>query len=261
MTSATVSRRSARRARQRSRVTFTGVLGELLITVGLVVLLYVVWQMWVGDWIMGAQASAAGNEKSQQWSQEASRNGDLPKSSPESPYNTLTADPPAMVEPGRGEYIANIIIPRLGIDKFPIAEGTATYESLDREMVGHYVDNAMPGQEGNFALAGHRGSHGAPFENLPQLHAGDAIVIETQAGWYTYRFRSLEYVTPDSVDVLLPTPQDAAAGVSGRYLTMTTCSPRYGFSERLIAYGVFESFTPREADGKVPASTVLAKGA
>ena len=34
---------------------------------------------------------------------------------------------------------------------------------------GHYVDSAMPGEQGNFALAGHRVGKGSPFLDLDQL--------------------------------------------------------------------------------------------
>ncbi|MET0812263.1 MAG: sortase, partial [Microbacterium sp.] len=74
------------------------------------------------------------------------------------------------------------------------------------------------------------------------------IVVETPDGWYTYRFRTLEYVTPDRVDVLLPVPQapDVPAGM--QYITLTSCSPMYSMTERIVAFGVFDSFTPR-SDG------------
>ncbi|MBN9170067.1 MAG: class E sortase, partial [Microbacterium sp.] len=74
-----------------------------------------------------------------------------------------------------------------------------------------------------------------------------AIVIETPQGWYTYRFRTLEYVKPDAVDVLLPVPQESGLSADGRYLTMTSCSPMYSKAERIVAYSSFESFTPRAA--------------
>ena len=140
-----------------------------------------------------------------------------------------------------------------------MAEGTQTWESLDLGKVGHYNDTGMPGDEGNFAVAGHRGSHGAPFMNLPKMRAGDAVVVETKAGWYTYRYRNLEYVPPTAVDVLAQTPRDPEAGITGRYLTMTTCSPRYGWSERAVGYATFEKFTPRVKDGKKPESIYLPK--
>ena len=72
----------------------------------------------------------------------------------------------------------------------------------------------MPGEAGNFAVAAHRTTWGKPFNRIAELHVDDAIVIETPDGWYTYRFRTLEYVTPDEVEVLLPVPQamDVPAG-------------------------------------------------
>ena len=254
------SRREVRR--QRPRATVTGVLGELLITVGVVVLLFVVWQMWIGDMIIGAESNRAGNAISQQWADEAKKNPTSTETSaPESTFNTVTADPPVIDAPTSAGDFAQLRIPRFGDDfNFTIAGGITTWESLDLGKVGYYLDTGLPGQDGNFAIAGHRGSHGAPFMNLPQLQVGDAIVVQTQAGWYTYRYRNMEYVAPTAVEVLLPTPQNPEAGPTGKFITLTTCSPRYGSTERLIAYGVFESFTPTTPDGKVPASLFLSEG-
>lgn len=252
------SRRAARSSR-RGRTSVTGVLGEILITVGVVVLMYVVWQMWVGDMIIGAESNKAGTSLSEEWDAEAKKNPTSEETSdPSSQFNTVIAEPPAVDAPGSAEDFGVLYIPRLGIT-FPIAGGTTTWESLDLGKVGYYLDTGLPGQAGNFALAGHRGSHGAPFMNLPQLQVGDAIVVKTQDGWYTYRYRNMEYVAPTAVEVLLPTPQNAGAGTTGSFITLTTCSPRYGSAERLIAYGVFESFTPTTPDGKSPASLVLAE--
>jgi sortase A len=96
-------------------------------------------------------------------------------------------------------------------------------------------------------VAAHRTTWGKPFNRIAELRLGDAIVVETAEGWFTYRFRTLEYVTPTEVDVLLPVPQamDAPAGTA--YITLTSCSPMFAMTERIVAYGVFESFTPRAA--------------
>ncbi|MEE2814454.1 MAG: sortase, partial [Actinomycetota bacterium] len=77
-------------------------------------------------------------------------------------------------------------------------------------------------------------------------------VVETQGGWYTYRFRNLQYVKPSAGDVLLDVPQMPQAAPSDRFITLTACSPLYSLAERIVAYGVFESFQPR-AEGP-PAS-------
>ena len=107
----------------------------------------------------------------------------------------------------------------------------------------------MPGDVGNFAVAAHRTTWGAPFDRIAELHVGDAIVIETEDGWYTYRFRTLEYVHPQrgrGAAARSAGATDAPAG--SRYLTLTSCSPMYSMTERIVAYGVFESFTPRARD-------------
>lgn len=228
-----------------------GIIGDLLVTAGVLVLLFVVWQLWIGDAIIGAQFKDQGKELSEQWATDPPP--PVPSATataPAQPAAPPTADPPALSQPADAERFGVVYIPRLGPDyHFTVAGGVSSSRTLDPIGLGHYPDTAMPGQVGNFAIAGHRGSHGAPFADLPSLRIGDAVVIETEGGWYTYRFRNIEYVRPDGVNVLLPMPQQPQIEATDRVITMTTCSPRYGFSERAIAYGVFESFTPRTAAG------------
>lgn len=229
-------------------MTVLGVLGDLLLTAGVVVLLFVGWQLWIGDAIIGAQFKSEAGALTDEWASAPAR--PAPSTSP---GDAAATEPPALAQPGNGEVFGVLRVPRLGPDyQFKLAGGVSASVTLDPIGIGHYPDTAMPGQQGNFAIAGHRGSHGAPFADLPSLRIGDAVVVETPDGWYTYRFRNLEYVRPDGVQVLLPTPQQPEVQATDKLITMTTCSPRYGSAERAIAYGVFESFTPR-ADGP-PAS-------
>ncbi|AOX45911.1 class E sortase [Microbacterium sp. BH-3-3-3] len=245
------TRRSRRGGRgDRRRLSFVGVLGDLLVTAGVVVLLFVVWQLWIGDAIIGAQFKDEASNLTDEWANSAPA-APAPSVTP-TPGTTgpATAEPPALDQPGDGEVFGVLRVPRLGADwQFKLAGGVSASVTLDPIGLGHYPDTSMPGQVGNFAIAGHRGSHGAPFADLPSLRVGDAVVVETEGGWYTYRFRNLEYVRPDGVEVLLPFPQAPQIEATDRVITMTTCSPRYGFSERAIAYGVFESFTPRTDAG------------
>lgn len=255
------SRRSARKPRR--RFSFVGLIGEIFLTAGVVVLLYTAWTLWIGDAIQGAQNNEAGSQLSEQWATTAPTAPAPQESATEDPTveppAPITADPVKMDQPAEGQQFGVMWIPRLGPDySVPIAGGVNPATSLNVGDIGHYPGTAMPGDQGNFAVAAHRGSHGAPFMNLPNLHEGDAVVIETQDGWYTYRYRNSEYVTPQSVDVLLPIPRVQGSQPSGRYITMTTCSPRYGSAERLIAYGVFESFTPRSAGAPASLTEVSA---
>jgi sortase A len=224
-----------------------GVLGELLITAGVIVLLYVVWQLWVGDLIYGAERNATGQQLSEQWAQEYQPPaGDAAAGA--DPAAPVTADPIILPEPADAEEFAVMRIPRFGDDyAVPMAGGVSRARTLDPIGIGHYPGTSMPGEAGNFAVAAHRTTWGKPFNRIAELHVGDAIVVETPGGWYTYRFRTLEYVTPDEVEVLLPVPQKMDVPAGTPYITMTSCSPMYSLAERIVAYGVFESFTPREA--------------
>jgi sortase A len=237
----------------RHRVSVLGVLGELLITVGVVALLFVAWQLWIGDWIIGAENDAVGNSLSQKWADaaptlpSASGSTDPSPSSTTAP-STVTADPVVMSQPGNGEVFAVMHIPRFGSNyAVRMAGGVTRPKTLDPIGIGHYPDTSMPGDMGNMAVAAHRTTFGKPFNLIATLHIGDAIVIETPEGWYTYRFRTLEYVKPDAVEVLLPVPQQVGIAADGRYLTMTSCSPMYSKAERIVAYSSFEAFTPRSA--------------
>lgn len=248
--SATQPVRRARRARRRSRATFTSVFGELLLTAGVLVLLFVAWQMWIGDMIIGAQSNAEGNAVSQEWAQLP-----VPEAPPavEEEDGTVWYEPPVLEHPGAGERFAQMLIPRFGADyNVAIAGGTTRPITLDNGWMGVYDQSVMPGEVGNFSVAGHRTTWGAPLNRMDKLRLNDAIVVETPEGWYTYRFRTLEYVTPDQVEVLLDVPQVPGAVTGERYLTLTACSPLYSLAERIIGYAVFDGFQPR-AEGP-PAS-------
>jgi sortase A len=231
-------------------VSVVGVIGELLITAGVVALLYVSWQMWIGDLIYEAERAGEAHEISQQWQEEYEQEAEAATPAPEA---TPTGEP-ASVEPivlpeaDDAEFFGNMYVPRWGSDyAAKIAGGTSRERTLDPIGIGHYPGTPMPGGEGNVALAAHRTTFGKPFNRIADLRVGDAIVIEVEEGWYTYRFRTLEYVTPDQTDVLLPVPQQEGVAANGRYLTMTSCSPMYSLAERIVGYSVFESFTPRSA--------------
>lgn len=226
-----------------------GVIGEVLITAGVVALLYVAWQLWVGDMIYGAQARSAAEQVAEQWASDTPV-APVPTAEPAEPdpAEPAPAAPVVLPEPADAEVFALMRIPRLGSDYvYEMAGGITRARTLDKTRIGHYPGTSMPGQPGNFAVAAHRTTYGAPFHRIAELRVGDAIVVETPDGWYTYRFRTLEYVTPNEVEVLLPVPQQLDVPAGTAYLTMTSCSPMYSMTERIVAYAVFDAFTPRSA--------------
>lgn len=251
-------------ARSRSRATFTSVLGELLLTAGVLVLLFVAWQMWVGDIIIDAQKNAEGAATVQEWAQ-----APVPVPPPlvEDSSGVTYYEPPILPHPADAERFAVMRIPRFGDDYIKdMAGGTSRSRTLDHIGIGLYTGSKMPGEVGNLSLAGHRTTWGKPFNKLDKLRLNDAIVVETPDGWYTYRFRTLEYVKPTQVDVLADVPQMPEQQTGERYITLTACSPLYSLAERIVAYGVFEGFQPRSEGppaslAKVEVASPSAEGA
>lgn len=241
-----------RRQRPRSRATFASVLGELLLTAGVIVLLFVAWQMWIGDIIISAQKNDEGAAVSQALAQ-----ADPPALPPvvEGDDGTTAYVPPVPAAPADAQWFGQMHIPRFGADyNFGIFGGTSRARTLDQQGIGIYTNSKMPGEVGNFSLAGHRTTWGKPFNQLDKLQLNDAIVVETPDGWYTYRFRTLEYVKPSQTDVLADVPQMPEQQTGEQYITLTACSPLYSLAERIVAYGVFEGFQPR-AEGPPTALT------
>lgn len=243
----------SRRAR-RPRVSVVGVVGEILITVGVVALLYVAWQMWIGDMIIGTQKHAEASALSQSWATpSATPSGSATPTPTASPADEPEPTIPVLGQPEHGQQFGVMFVPRFGGQwQFTIAGGTTRKDILDQGEIGHYKDTAMPGEMGNTVYAAHRWTSGQPFDPIDKLVIGDAIVIQTPEGWYTYRFRTLEYVQDTQVEVLLPVPQQVGVAANERYLTLTSCAPKLNMLERIIAYAVFDEFTPT-SDGP-PAS-------
>ncbi|MFK3668646.1 class E sortase [Leifsonia aquatica] len=236
-------RRTTKPRKPPRRPTVVGVLGELLITAGVLVLLFLGWQMWWNNLVVDRQQSSAAASQSQQWIDDAIK---APRPTPTPDENGVT-DIPVMAQPADYQAFAVIYIPRLGADWKRTIRQTVDVEKVLNSYtagVGHYADTQMPGQIGNFAVAGHDSGWGNTFIDLSKLHIGDHIYVQTQEGWYTYTFRNFEYVQPSAVQVLLPVPRQPEATPTERLMTITTCNPPFAAGERLIAYSVFDDYAP-----------------
>ncbi|MEJ1230788.1 MAG: class E sortase [Galbitalea sp.] len=235
-----------------------GVLGEVLITAGVFVLLFLGWQVWLNDIIEGAAQSHQAQVLSDSWKHHApSPPSATPSATPSDP-----GTPVVTAAPGNAQKFGILYVPRFGATwERPIAQGIGVADVLDAIGVGHYPGTAMPGQIGNFAIAAHRHAYGGGFENLHTLHVGDHVYIGTQDGWYEYTFRDIQYVKPTEVNVLQPVPMEPGVAPVDRIITMTTCNPFFSTAERMIAYGVFDTWYPY-ADGPPPeiAATVKQVG-
>ncbi|MGG5172445.1 class E sortase [Pseudarthrobacter sp. J1738] len=227
------------------------VVGELLITAGIILVLFVVWEMW---WT-NVEADSRQGQILKQFAQE------LPAQTTQPNPSTQTKDfgaPKVGTAPQHGQTIGVIYIPRFGANYTrPLIEGTSA-DVLDTLGLGHYPSTSMPGALGNFAFAGHRQTHGAVLDNIHTLVPGDRIYVQTKDGYYTYVYRNTEVVLPNRSDVLLPTPTEAGVAPTERVLTITSCNPRFGSQERIIAYSVMESWRPASAGPPVEISKQVA---
>ncbi len=142
-----------------------------------------------------------------------------------------------------GDGVAVLRVPRFGRDYAQvIVEGVSRGDL--RRGPGHYPGSALPGQVGNFAVAGHRTTYGAPFGRLDELRPGDAIVLETRASWLTYRVTGTRVVAPNEVAVTAPVPDAPGRQPTQALLTLTTCNPRYSARQRLVVFGLLAKTVP-----------------
>lgn len=151
-----------------------------------------------------------------------------------------------------------VYIPRFGPTySRPLVQGTDR-DALDTLGLGHYVNTAMPGAIGNFAIAGHRQTHGAVLDNIDKLIPGDRIYVQTRTAYYVYVYRNNEIVMPDATGVLSPAPMAPGTEPNQALMTMTSCNPRFGSQERIIAYSILESWQPVSAGPPAGIATQVA---
>lgn len=124
-----------------------------------------------------------------------------------------------------------LTIPKINL-KVAIGEGVD--QSILKYAVGHFKGTAMPGEKGNFAVAGHRSyTYSEYFNRLGEIKNGDTIYVQAKNGTYTYKVYNISVVTPDHVEVLNPTP-DAT-------MTLVTCTPIRVATHRLIINAKLEN--------------------
>ncbi|SCG61054.1 class E sortase [Micromonospora coxensis] len=208
--------------------------GELLITFGLVVLLFAGYEIWGKSAIVDAHQGDLSSQLAQEWGP----SGDPTVAPSAGPSGGPTAKPKPPVQ---GRPIAGLYIPRL--DKnWIVVEGVSQKDI--RYAPGHYPKSAMPGQVGNFSVAGHRNR--ATFWRLDELNDGDEIVAETKDTWYVYKVVKSHIVRPDQVEVVSPQPLPLKAGEKGRkLLTLTTCNPKFDNYQRLIVHAELAETMPK----------------
>jgi sortase A len=200
-----------------------GAIGRTCITLGVLILLFVAYQLW-GTGIREAQAQRDLENEFDE------RLGDAGVVVPDESASQDSTSPPTTATPGppppppaEGDAAARLRIPAIGVDKV-VVEGV-TLDDLKRGP-GHYPESPMPGQPGNAAIAGHRTTYGAPFNRVNELEPGDEILVTTLQGAFRYEVSDQLIVDPDEVGVL--------DDFGDNRLTLTSCHPKYSARQRII---------------------------
>ncbi|TQM72343.1 sortase A [Actinomadura hallensis] len=197
-------------------------MGELTITAGLILMLFVTYQLWGTGRYTQNQQDRLSEEMLSDW---------------KSPKFTTE-------RVKLGEGLAMIRIPRFGEDwRYVIVEGVER-EDL-RKGPGHYPGTALPGEVGNFVVSGHRTTYSAPFNRLGELRRGDEILIDTREEQYVYTVTDRKIVKPSATEVTAPVPGHPKRRPTERLITLTTCHPKYSAAQRMIIFGELESAVPR----------------
>lgn len=140
-----------------------------------------------------------------------------------------------------GDPVARLKIAAIDLNR-TVQEGARGPRSLDpdgdrvllRNGPVHYGNTPLPGAGDPFAVSGHRTTYGAPFNRLHELEPGDAILVDTPYARFRYEVAKLTVVAPTDTGVLLD---------RGYGLVLTTCTPMYSASRRLIVWAKLSSFT------------------
>jgi sortase A len=213
--------------------------GELMITSGLILLLFAAYEVWGKAVIVNDHQRDLDSQLNHDWAGQ--------------PDPTVSArpgatPPPPLAAPPGGS-IARLYIPRLG-NHWVVVQGVETKDI--RYAPGHYPDSAKPGEIGNFSVAGHRCP--AIFWDLDQMKAGDMIVVETRTDYYVYTTTTSEIVAPTAVEVVAPVPDHPGETPTVAMLTLTTCNPKWDNYQRLIVHAKLLRHQPRSAGLPVEAN-------
>ncbi|NWF26843.1 class E sortase [Streptomyces sp. PKU-EA00015] len=221
-------------ARARSRIAGAiSVFGELLITAGVVLGLFVAYSLWWTNVLADREASEQSDRMRDDWA--SSGPGELDTK----------------------DGIGFLHVPAMKNGEVLVKKGTDT-TALNDGIAGYYTDpikSALPWDDkGNFTLAAHRDGHGAKFHNIHKLREGDPIIFETKDTWYVYKvYKMLPKTSKYNVDVLRPVPEESGRKKPGRYITLTTCTPVYTSDYRYIVWGELERTQKVDAQRTPPA--------
>jgi sortase A len=197
-------------------------IGEVMITAGLVLLLFASYEIWGKSVIINDHQNDLNSQLNQEWSHD-------------DPVVGTPGVKPKLVAPPPGGTIARMYIPRLG-KHWVVVEGVDQADIAYAP--GHYPKTALPGEVGNFSVAGHRVP--AIWWDLDEMRTGDLVVVQTRSMWFIYKVTVVEIVKPTDIAVVAPVPDHPGTAPTLPMLTLTTCNPKWDNYQRLIVHGALD---------------------
>lgn len=125
----------------------------------------------------------------------------------------------------RGEAVARLRIPALGVDEMVV---NGTDSATLKRGPGRYLGSKMPGEGELVYIAGHRTTYGAPFSRIDELRKGDRVVLELPYATFTYEITGHRIVPAGKTSELRSRGYEQ--------LALQACHPRFFATERYIAY-------------------------
>lgn len=235
---------------------FLSGLGKTMVAVGVIIFLFVAFQLWGTELEESQLQGDLTDELSQTLTttpgKDSERNSDDVESTANAEPQTLDeitdslgdinpADAKKLPKPAEGESLGVMQLKpsqnQAGIDMRKVfIEGTDKDDL--KAGPGHYLGTPFPGQKGNASIAGHRVTYGAPFHRIDELVPGDLISMYTQQGDFTYR------VLPPPADfagekgpahwIVPPSDVSVLEDFGDNRLTLTACHPKYSAAKRII---------------------------
>jgi sortase A len=224
--------------------------GRTLIGAGVLLLLFVAYQLW-GTGLHEARAQDdLGAEFATRFEQRSSGAGAATTSTTSAAERTTTTSPtgtttatttttgapvgaeradPVDVKPG--EALARIVIPKIGVDKVVVSG--VSVDDL-RKGPGHYRSTPQPGHPGNAAIAGHRTTYGAPFGDIDKLVPGDVITVQTLHGTFNYDVVPAPGEPATGHFIVAPEDVWVLDDAGDNRLTLTACHPKFSAAQRII---------------------------
>jgi sortase A len=205
------------------------VVAELFFTASALVLLFLIYQLWFTTELAKAEHQEL-SMSFQELIESVAVSGD------ESGEN-----PVQLVEVDDIRGVGLLYIPALKSEVWGLPIVSGIDDRALSQGAGHYPDSELPGETGNFAIAGHRATNGEPFAYFEKLMAGDLVFVQTTAGWFTYQLVEDRKIQETEVWVLEDDPIELG---EQQLITLTTCDPRWNSTRRWAWWGVLVEFSP-----------------